>query len=444
MELSDEQKKRILEEEQQRLAEEQYRARVRRDLESRTMSASPVPAKSSGLKYVLIALGIVAVLCVGILVGVRRQSSDQGASGPSKAASGAQEMAAEKSEKPSPIAPASGQGASVPSKAASGAQERAAEKSEKPSPIAPAKLTTAQIADRATPSVVIVENFNEDGEKAEQGSGYVFSDDGIVITNYHVIRGARSLTVKVPGSEPYRVDSVLGYEIDHDVAALQVPGSSLPALSTETIEQPKVGDRVVAIGAPLGLESTVSEGIVSALRDAGTMHIIQTTASISPGSSGGPLLNEYGKVIGLTTATMLNGQSINFVVSARHVSELLSRKRPMSLEEMLSQTQVSEPLMSSTIMVPARSAMQLRFTVIGQQGAVLEGTYTITGGTGRDVSVRLVGAGGLMILNSGRVSGSGQIQRRLPRGSYAIIFDNGFSNFSAKSVSPDLKLSYYR
>jgi len=78
------------------------------------------------------------------------------------------------------------------------------------------------------------------------------------------------------------VDSVLGYEIDHDVAALQVLGNSLPALPTETTEEPKVGDRVVAIGAPLGLENTVSEGIVSALRDAGTIHIIQTTASISP------------------------------------------------------------------------------------------------------------------------------------------------------------------
>jgi len=412
MELSDEQKKRILEEEQQRIAAEEYRTQVRRDLESRTVSASPVPAKTSALKYVLIALGIVAVLCVGIFIGVRRQSSDQGASSPPKTVSGAQEQAEAKSEKPSPTAPA--------------------------------KLTTAQIADRATPSVVIVENFNEDGQKAEQGSGYVFSGDGIVITNYHVIRGAKSLNVKVPRSQPYRVDSVLGYEIDHDVAALQVSGSSLPALSTETIEEPKVGDRVVAIGAPLGLESTVSEGIVSALRDAGTMHIIQTTASISPGSSGGPLLNEYGKVIGLTTSTVLNGQSINFVVSARHVSELLNRRHPMSLEEMLNQTQVSEPLPSSTIMVPARNTIQLSLTVNGQQGAVLEGTYTITGGSGRDVGVVLAGPGGSVVVNSGRVAGFGQFKQRLPRGKYAILFDNRFSTFSSKSISPDLKLTYYR
>jgi S1-C subfamily serine protease len=174
------------------------------------------------------------------------------------------------------------------------------------------------------------------------------------------------------------------------------------------------------------------------------MHIIQTTASISPGSSGGPLLNEYGKVIGLTTSTVRDGQSLNFVVSARHVSELLSRRQPISLEEMLSQTQVSEPLPSSTIMVPARNAMQLSFTVNGQQGALLEGTYTIPGGSGGDVGVLLAGSSGSVIVNSGRVAGVGQFKQRLARGRYTILFDNRFSTLSSKSVSPDLKLVSYR
>ncbi len=420
MELSDEQKKRILEEEHHRLAEEQYRAQVRQDLRGKvdgpTPTASLTPQKSNITKpLLLVAAAVVVLLCVWIFASGRFSHAVQSSTPVSATGTTPESTPASTAIKPSPTTPPP-----------------------------PQKLTTAQIADRATPSVVLIENLNEDGEKAGQGSGYVFSGDGTIITNYHVIRGAKSLSVKVPGREPYRVDSILGYEIDHDVAALQVSGASLPALSTETVEEPRVGDRVVAIGAPLGLESTVSEGIVSAIREAGTMHIIQTTASISPGSSGGPLLNEFGRVIGLTTSTVLNGQSINFVVSARHVSELLSRKQPLSLEEMLTQTQVTDQLPSSTIPVPARNVVQLPFNVIGQQGAMLEGTYTITGGAGRDVGVMLVGAGGVMILNSGRVSGAGQIKRRLPRGSYAILFDNRFSNFSAKSVSPDLKLSYYR
>jgi hypothetical protein len=413
MELSDEQKQRILEEEQQRLAEEQYRTKVRRELQNQTDSATPVEAKSNTLRNVLIVVGsFIAIWAVAMAISSSRLRTGH----PQFAvAAVTPSVTTEAANRPSAL-----------------------------SPPLPQKLTTAQIADRAIPSVVVVENFNEDGEKAGQGSGYVFSGDGIVITNYHVIRGAKSLSIKVPGSASYRVDSVLGYESDHDVAALQVSGSSLPALLTETIEEPKVGDRVVAIGAPLGLESTVSEGIVSALRNAGTMHIIQTTASISPGSSGGPLLNEYGKVIGLTTSTVRDGQSLNFVVSAKHVSELLSRRQPMSLDEMLSQTQVSEPLAESTIMVPARNATQLPFTVNGQQGAVLEGSYTITGGSGRDVGVLLAGPGGSVVLNSGRVAGFGQFKQRLPRGKYTIFFDNRFSTFASKSVSPDLKLTYYR
>jgi len=411
MELSDEQKKRIVEEEQQRVAEEEYRTQVRRDLESRTVSAGPVSAKSRVLKYTLIALGIVAVLCVGILIGVRRQSSGEATSGTSKTASGA--------------------------------QEKVAERSGKPSPVAPVKLTTNQIADHATPSVVVVENFNEDGEKAGQGSVFVFSPDGVVITNYHVIRGARSLIVRVPSKESVRADSVLGYSIEHDVAAIQV-SASLPALEAERLEPVKVGDRVVAIGAPLGLESTVSEGIVSALRDAGGTQIIQTTASISQGSSGGPLFDEFGKVIGLTTAQVRDGQNLNFVIAIRHASDLVNQKRPMSLSEMLSETQVVDSLPATTLSVPARNAVQFPFTVKGQQGAILEGGYRITGGGGNDVGVALVGPGGSVIVNSGRVAVSGQFKQRLQRGSYSVIFDNRFSTFSSKSVSPDLKLTYYK
>jgi S1-C subfamily serine protease len=307
------------------------------------------------------------------------------------------------------------------------------------------RLTTAQIAQMATPSVVVVENYNEDGVKASQGSGYVFSADGVVITNYHVVRGAKSLSVRVPSGGPQRVDSLLGYSIEHDVAALQISGGgSLPALSTEQIEQAKVGDHVVAIGAPLGLESTVSEGIVSAVREGNGIQIIQTTASISPGSSGGPLLNHYGKVIGLTTALMLNGENLNFVIPSRYAHELLAAKRQMSLAEMLGETQVTEPLPATTLSVAARNAVQLPITVRGQQGAVLEGFYTVSGARGNDVAVMLVGPGGTLIANSGRVSGTGQFRQRLAMGQYSIIFDNRFSVFSSKSVSPDLKLVYYR
>jgi hypothetical protein len=330
----------------------------------------------------------------------------------------------------------------------------------------------------------VVQTFNEDGEKLGQGSGYVSSADGAVITNYHVVRGAGSVTVGIQGKGSVQAAALLGYSIENDVAALQISPSAIgvarPTSPSEVVDQlirqqnletrrrmqeanlpvgqsaptqglatdetldVKVGDHVTAIGAPLGLENTVSEGIVSALREKGGTHIIQTTASISPGSSGGPLFNDYGKVIGITTSTVRDGQSLNFVVSARHITELLSQKRPIAFREMLTETLVTDSLPSNTLSVPARNAIQLPFAVNGQQGAVLEGSYTIAGGMGNDVGVALVGQGGSVIVNSGRVAGMGQIKQRLPRGNYAILFDNRFSTFSAKSVSADLKLTYYK
>ena len=139
-----------------------------------------------------------------------------------------------------------------------------------------------------------------------------------------------------------------------------------------------------------------------------------------------------------------NGQSLNFVVSAKHISELLSRRQPIALSEMLEQTKVSDRIGSSTIMVPAHNAIQLPFIVNGQPGGTLEGTYSITGGTGNDVGVVLLGPNNAVIVNSGRVTRNGEFRLRLPRGRYTLLFDNRFSNFSAKSVTPDLTVTYYK
>jgi S1-C subfamily serine protease len=409
MELSDEQKQRILEEEKQRLAEEQYREQVRKELlnpivASGTLPASvhTVPGLNPKLKRRILfcAGGLVGVFGLALLIGNLQHSF----------------LSTRHTEAVAAI----------------------------PAEQAPIKLTTAQIAEKATPSVVVVENINENGQKAGQGSGYVYADDGTIITNYHVIRGAGALNVRLHSGASYRVDSIVGYDITHDVAILQVSGAPVSPLPTQDVELAKVGDKVVAIGAPLGLESTVSEGIISALRDMGETHIIQTTTSISPGSSGGPLLNEYGRVIGLTTSQMRDGQNLNFVMSARHITELLEQKRPIALSEMLTETQTTTPVAANTFMVPARNGWRITLNVPMQQGAVLEGSYEVRGGGGNDVDVVLTTNDNRVVLNSGRVSGSGEIKVPLPRGSYVLNFNNQFSTFTSKSVSPNLKLVYYR
>jgi S1-C subfamily serine protease len=429
VELSEDHKQRIIEEESQRLAEEKFREKVRRDLlkmsstpplgnreaevpVSPQFAASEPPRQSRGTAVAVGLAGIVLV-AAALLFGRGLLSSP--------------------AEAKSEVTPALKSKSSVTVGAVA------------PAPEAPVKLTTSQIAESATPSVVVIESIDENGSKSGHGSGYVFASDGTVVTNYHVVRGATRLNVRLTSGATLPAESVLAYDVDHDIAVLKTSGaSSLSPLATQDTGQPKVGDKVVAIGAPLGLESTVSEGIVSAMREVGNTHIIQTTTSISPGSSGGPLLNEFGKVIGLTTAYLRDGQNLNFVMSARHITALMERKRPMALAEMLSETKATTPMAPNTFMVPARGTYKINITVPMQQGALFEGSYDVSGGRGNDVDVQLRAADNQVVLDSGRVSGSGQIRIRLPRGSYVLYFDNHFSTFSSKSVSPDLKLTYYR
>jgi S1-C subfamily serine protease len=403
MDLSPEQKQRILDEETQRIAaEEQYRNQIREQLAakasaSKTPSAEIVkPPERSNRLPLVIGLCVVALIVIGGVIFKVQNSSTTSDITSTKA------------------------------------------------PAMPVKLTTAQIAAKATPAVVVVENFNEDGVKASQGSGYLYSDDGIVVTNYHVIRGASSLSITVPSTGKARVENVLGYSPETDVAIIQLPQRVTASLETEGAQSAKVGDHVVAIGAPLGLESTVSEGIISALRDAGGIHLIQTTASISPGSSGGPLLNDYGKVIGLTTAKVQNGENLNLVLSSTHINDLVSRKRDIPLSKMLTETLVSDHIATNTLSVPARNIVTLSFVVRSEQGALLDGSYSVSGGSGNDVGVVLLTNDNKVLVNSGIVKSEGQLRQRLPRGSYLIMFDNRFSTFTSKSVSPNFTLAYYR
>ncbi len=405
MGLSEEQKQQIRDEERRRLEEEEYRAQVRQQLVGGTGAAATAPAKFAVAKVVLLLTGVALTVLAALFAIPKLHERWTGAH----------------------------------------LKDTRTSQASTPSPAPEVKLSTAQIAERATASVVTIENSDEDGQRQDQGSGYVASADGTVVTNYHVVRAARSLQVHFPSGGPsFNVDSLLAYDIDNDIAAFQIPGLSVPPLETEVAEQPKVGDRVVAIGAPLGLESTVSEGIISALREVGTAQIIQTTVPVSPGSSGGPLLDEYGKVIGLTTAQMTNAQNLNFGIPARYITGLLAAEHSISLAEMSFETEVVERPAASTVSVPAGKATALTITVGYPQGAVLEDKFSVIGGSGNDVAVLLVAPNGAVVFNSGRVNSSGQFKLRLTRAVYQLVFDNSFSVVSTKSVSQDLKLIHYR
>lgn len=304
----------------------------------------------------------------------------------------------------------------------------------------PQKLTTQDIARLYSPSVLVVEHFNEDGQLDSLGSGYVFGPNGTIVTNYHVVRGAFRLAVRNANHPEMPIDHLLGYDINRDVALLKTADlEGLQSLKTvNSIIQ--IGDRVVAIGAPLRLENSVSEGIVSAFRGP----IIQTTAAISRGSSGGPLFNEYGEVIGLTTAALQGGELLNLAIPSSFILELARSERIVSLESMREETH-NVLRFQPNISVQPRARQMIPFTV-GQGGATLQGSFQIHGGLGSDLDVSLISTNDPQpqVLTSARCRGGGSLKRTLGLGKYALVFDNSFSAVSLKSVFLDIELAGYR
>src|SRR5256714_1207589 len=176
---------------------------------------------------------------------------------------------------------------------------------------------------RIKPAAVAIETFDARGEKLSRGSGF-FIDKDRVVTNRHVIEGAYRAEVHLNSGNSFPVKSVVALDAEADIALLKVdaPPNQVRSLSLDRTS-PQEGESVVVIGNPFGLEGSVTNGIVSAVRDIpGFGRIIQITAPISPGSSGSPVVNMHGQVIGVATLQITGGQSVNFAIPSERIAQL--------------------------------------------------------------------------------------------------------------------------
>ncbi|BCJ98160.1 trypsin-like peptidase domain-containing protein [Anaerocolumna chitinilytica] len=181
---------------------------------------------------------------------------------------------------------------------------------------------SAKIAEKCTPSVVEVTT------DLGLGTGF-FLEKGVIATNYHVIKGASSISVTLNNGKEYKIETILGYNEDLDMALLSLPGIGTPL--TVSKYAPKTGDTAYAIGNPLGLEDTFSKGIISnASRISEDIKYIQTDAALSSGNSGGPLLNAFGEVIGMNTMQYTDGQNLNFALNITQIYSI-STLAPVSV-----------------------------------------------------------------------------------------------------------------
>jgi hypothetical protein len=179
-----------------------------------------------------------------------------------------------------------------------------------------------ELADRATRAVVLIDARTPSGTR--QGSGFLVDGSGRILTNYHVIRDARSLRVKLAAGDLYDVVSILASDERRDLAVLQIAGFDLPSLPLANSDSVKIGNPVVVIGSPLGLENTVTTGIVSGRRqEPEGFQLLQISAPASRGSSGGPVLSQAGDVIAIASSQMQSGQNLNFAVPINYARGLL-------------------------------------------------------------------------------------------------------------------------
>ncbi len=175
---------------------------------------------------------------------------------------------------------------------------------------------------------------NEDEQRAVSGgSGVIISPQGEILTNYHVIAsmggGDNTLEVKTTDQKTYKA-TVLGKDKELDIALIKIDGAHLPFAKLGESDSLRIGEWVVAIGNPFGLEHTVTQGIISAKGrklDTGVSSFLQTDAAINRGNSGGPLLNLRGEVVGINTAINPAGQNIGFAVPISMVNRILKDLR---------------------------------------------------------------------------------------------------------------------
>jgi S1-C subfamily serine protease len=186
-------------------------------------------------------------------------------------------------------------------------------------------LSVPEIAARALPSVARLTVRGSDGQPYAQGSGFVIGKN-LIVTNVHVIAGAHSVTANYLDGRSEEVFGVVALDGDRDLAILYTDTKSAKPLSLADISLAHVGDSVVALGSPKGYEGSVSSGIISAFRNEDGINFIQTTAPISHGSSGGPLLNMYGEVLGVTSLMDPDGENLNFAYSSTYLKSLLPAK----------------------------------------------------------------------------------------------------------------------
>ncbi|MBL0213755.1 MAG: serine protease [Myxococcales bacterium] len=215
------------------------------------------------------------------------------------------------------------------------------------------RMTAKDIVQQSTDAIVRIEAGDEkNGEKI--GTGFILDKSGLIATNLHVVAGSASIKIKLHDGTPYQVFQIAGIDPGRDLAVLRIkPLKPLQTVRLGDSEQMTAGDQIVAIGNPLGVfDYSVSSGLISQVRPVcdstedrcppGGLKLLQISAPISQGSSGGPLFNQFGEVVGITTLIVAQGQAINFAVPGNYLKALVAQPIAIAMDKFAEDTRSPE------------------------------------------------------------------------------------------------------
>ncbi len=309
-----------------------------------------------------------------------------------------------------------------------------------PATSAPRQLSPQEIYQSESGGMALIETYDDEGRKRELGSGFVVSSDGTAITNYHVIRGAYRATVKFSDGTVGSVDGVDAYDQNRDLAVIRLTPAPKTVLGIGDSDKVQVGDKVVAIGSPLGLQNTMSIGIVSAIRNG----VIQMSTPISPGSSGGAVFDQYGKVVGVSVAYMAQGQNLNFAIPINWAKPYLNAGTPRPLPEVAAENTVTENALNGSVTIPAGQMRSWNITVNPNKmsNAEVHGQISSTGGMDGKITLALYYQGQPVFSCRERICAIHQ--DILNPGVYSLVLDNWASPVFGRTVTGQVSLKFVK
>lgn len=197
-----------------------------------------------------------------------------------------------------------------------------------------AQSDVSAVVKKVAPAVVVISGSAAAGNTV--GSGFLVSSDGQIATSLHVVAGLRSITIEVGNGDVFDAVSVLAFDARRDLVLIKVPGYKLPTIDLGDSSTVEIGQSVLVVGSPKGLSGTVTNGIVSAIRNHPNGYtVIQTNAAVNPGNSGGPLLNSRGQAIGVVVAKLKESENLNFALPINYLRGLMdTQSAPLSLESL--------------------------------------------------------------------------------------------------------------